>query len=139
MDMAERVAEESTCIAAQVGAVLVKDERIISIGYNGTPKGFDNCLTVFRNGGFTRDEHHDWSNQHEIHAEMNTILYAAKYGIPTNGCILYVTHEPCDNCLKNCIAAAISKIIYKHPYRNDELATEYRDNRLITLEQYKEK
>lgn len=141
LDIAERVANESSCISLHVGAVLVKDNRIISIGFNGTPSGYPHCNDEYSRGAFTRSEHHDWSIRHEIHAEMNAILFAAKSGIPVEGCTLYITHEPCDNCLKNCVAAGISRIVYKYPCvqrpHGDTFCGDFR-NSYITIERFLE-
>ena len=75
-------------------------EGIISTGVNGTPEGFHNCSDLFSERS---DEHTAWSNAHEIHAEMNCLLFAAGHGISTEGTTLYCTTEPCGPCLKNLI------------------------------------
>ena len=102
LDVASRLADESHCISLHVGAVIVKDKRIISMGYNGTP---------------TKDQHHQWSLSNEIHAEMNALMYAAKQGISVDGCTMYVTHQPCDECIKNIYQAGIKRVVYMHPYK----------------------
>ena len=85
MDIAERTAIESNCVKYKVGAVIVKDNRIILQGYNGTISGFLNCSEKFKcldlSNEENRDLHHKWSSAFEIHAEMNIISYAAKKGI----------------------------------------------------------
>lgn len=125
MNTAIELSKQSNCVSKQVGAVIVKNDRIISMGYNGTPKGFKNCDEVFDKNNFERHEHHTWSNIYEIHAEMNAILFSAKNGIEINGCSMYVTLKPCDQCLKNLIHSGISKIIYLDEYdmscENNEL------------------
>ena len=140
LKIAEAIAEESKCIKLQVGAVIVKDDRIISTGYNGTPSGTPTCQEEFYNTNTPStfsQKHHEWSNIHEIHAEMNAILFAAKNGISTNGATLYCTHEPCDQCMKNIIQAGIIKVIYKYPYNNDCCKCEYRYNKnIIDVECY---
>ena len=94
LDVASRLADESHCMALHVGAVIVKDKRIISMGYNGTPTGAPNCNELYESGEFTKDQHHQWSLSNEIHAEMNALMYAAKQGISVDGCTMYVTHQP---------------------------------------------
>jgi len=96
----------------KVGAVITKDDRIISIGYNGTPTGMDNtCEQVLVEELVTKPE--------VIHAEANAILFAAKTGIPTDKTILVVTHSPCFDCAKMIIQAGIKIVYYKELYRDD--------------------
>ena len=107
----------SSCVSRQVGALIIKDDRIISEGYNGTPKGFKNCCELFEEGD---PAHHEWSNIHEIHAEMNSIVWAARKGISVEGAVMYSTTKPCLQCTKNIIASGIKKIYYNVDYpRND--------------------
>lgn len=121
LNIAEEIAKDSKCVQLHVGAVLVKDKRIISTGYNGTPAGFKNCLDVFKDRTYTRDEHHAFSEMFEIHAELNAIIYAAKSGIDiTNSCI-YITHQPCKNCLKMLCGAGIKNIFYRYAYDKAEV------------------
>ena len=115
LDIAQRISEQSNCVSYHVGAVLVKSNRIISTGYNGSPPGFINCNEKFI-GEFNREDHHEWSNLFEVHAEMNSILFASKEGKETSNTTLYCTHQPCHNCLKHLIAAGIIRVIYERPY-----------------------
>jgi len=117
--------QESKCVSKQVGCVIAKDKRIISTGYNGTPPGFKNCNEVFDKDNFDREEHHKWSKIYEIHAEMNALAYAARNDIGIDGAELYTILQPCDDCLKNIIAAGIKKIYYVIPYDKASL-----DNKL---------
>lgn len=141
IEIAEKFAEQSTCVKRKVGAVLVKDLRILSTGYNGTPSGFCNCNEVFKyrnektgkinlNTGvvyasnFQLDAHdfithHDFAERYEIHAEQNCLSFAAKNGVSTDGCTLYVTTAPCVHCAKIIIASGIKKVVYKEIYKND--------------------
>lgn len=121
LKIAEMFASRSHCLSVQVGAVCVKDDRIIATGINGTPSGNKNCDEIF--DPLREDElksfHHDWSNLHEIHGEMNVILYAAKYGISLNGSTLYSNIEPCVQCTKNLMQSGIVRIVFaKKYYRN---------------------
>ena len=116
MGIAELTASLSRCVRLHVGAVIALDERPIATGYNGTVSGEPNCEDAFRDGAFTMEQHHDWSNVHEIHAEMNAVAFAARSGIALEGCTMYVTHQPCDQCLKNLYQCGIRRIVYKNPY-----------------------
>ena len=118
MDIACRTAEESNCVKLKVGAVCVRDNRIILQGYNGTISGFVNCCSM----GWDLDsedgkiQHHKWSSAFEIHAEMNILAYAARNGVSLSGTTLYCTHEPCNNCLKHLIQAGVKMVVYKEGY-----------------------
>ncbi|MGN0024323.1 MAG: deoxycytidylate deaminase [Candidatus Avelusimicrobium sp.] len=132
--MAELVAEQSTCLRLQVGAVLVKDNRVISIGFNGTPTGQLHCEENFRKvyeqeykDKFSTyeeflasrtfyDLHGKWSIENELHAEQNAISFAAKNGIATQGADVYVTWSPCVHCAKVIVSAGIKKVFYKNTY-----------------------
>ncbi|MDD6153453.1 MAG: deoxycytidylate deaminase [Candidatus Avelusimicrobium sp.] len=132
--MAELVAEQSTCLRLQVGAVLVKDNRVISIGFNGTPTGQLHCEENFRHVYEKKykdqfptyeeflasrefyDLHGKWSIENELHAEQNAISFAAKNGIATQGADVYVTWSPCVHCAKVIVSAGIKKVFYKNTY-----------------------
>lgn len=118
MIQAIMVSSRSTCNRANVGAVIIKDNREISTGYNGSPAGLPHC----------DDKGHDLLNGHcvrTVHAEANAILQCAKTGISSNGAILYVTHFPCKDCTKLIIQAGISKVYYFYEYRKDPRAIEW--------------
>ena len=126
IEIAESFAAHSSCVKRKVGAILVKDLRIISTGYNGTPSGLVNCDEVFKDGSLvghllngTEITHHEFSERFEIHAEQNCLLTAAKNGISVKDCSLYITTAPCVNCAKIIIAAGIKKVIYKEIYKNN--------------------
>lgn len=114
-------ADESKCVSHHVGAVIVKDFRIISIGYNGTPPGLPNCNEVFDPFEFDRETHHIWSKDNEIHAEMNAIAFAAKTNIETQGADMYVTVSPCNDCLKNISMTGIKNVYYLYLYDKIDL------------------
>lgn len=118
IDIAEITAKQSNCVKYKVGCVLVKDNRIILQGYNGTTSGFINCNDKF-DKNFNREDHNKWSSAFEIHAEMNCITYAAKKGIKLKNVIMYSTHRPCNNCLKHIIQVGIKKIFYKVIYTDN--------------------
>lgn len=117
MKQAELSAGRSKCVSHKVGCVVCLEERIVSEGYNGTPMGYVNCDVHF-NGNHT-EEHHEWSNTHEIHAEQNAIIWAARKGISIEGGTIYCTHKPCLHCTKMIIASGIKEIYYKHEYHRN--------------------
>jgi len=116
INIATEIAKASKCVSKQVGAVIVKDGRILSTGYNGTPAGYENCCDHWK-GEYT-PEHHEWSKTYEIHAEMNAIIWAARKGISIEGATIYVTLEPCSECSKNLIASGIRRIVYAKEYEH---------------------
>lgn len=114
--IAREIATGSKCVSTHVGALIVKDNRIISTGYNGTPAGYINCCDYWK-GQYT-PEHHDWSAAHEIHAEMNAVLWAARQGQKIEGATLYCTLEPCLNCAKHMVGAGIKRIVFASKYKH---------------------
>jgi len=114
MDIAYIVGRSSHCVSLKVGALIVKDFRIISMGYNGTPSGYTNCDELWEG---TCTEHSIWSHDNEIHAEMNAIAYAAKAGLTTDGCDMYTTTSPCRQCLKHMAPVGIKTIYFDSLYR----------------------
>ena len=116
LKIAEDLSELSHCVSHKVGVIIVKDNRILSTGLNGTPTGFVNCDETFDEEDFDREEHHKFSEMFEIHAETNAILFAAKNGISIEGAILYSTLHPCYNCLKMICNSGIKEIYYKDDY-----------------------
>jgi dCMP deaminase len=121
INIAFEIATASKCVSKQVGAVIVKDGRILSTGYNGTPPGFTNCCDHW-DGKYTKD-HHEWSKTYEIHAEMNAIIWAARKGISIENASIFVTLEPCSECSKNLIASGIKRIVYAKEYEHTHSAT----------------
>jgi len=111
------VSKRSTCIRRAVGAVIVKDKRILSTGYNGAPSGIAHCIEV----GCLRDQLKVPSGEkHElcrgIHAEQNAIIQAAFHGVSIKGATLYCTNQPCSICAKMIINAGIKNIFYQEGY-----------------------
>jgi dCMP deaminase len=124
MKIAEDVATRSTCIRRQVGAVIVKDKRILSTGYNGAPKGVSHCTaeTCIRNKlNIPSGEKHELCRG--LHAEQNAIIQAAAHGLSIAGASIYVTNQPCSICTKMLINCDIRSFLYRNPY-NDPLALE---------------
>ena len=122
MDITFLVAKRATCNRRQVGAILVKDKRILSTGYNGAPMGLAHCLDV----GCLREKNNIPSGErHELcrglHAEQNAIIQAAYHGVSVKDSVLFCTNLPCVICLKMIINAGIKKVVYKDGYA-DELS-----------------
>lgn len=112
-EMVTVVSKRSSCNRLKVGCILVKDNRMISAGYNGFLPGFSHTSCV--------------KNGHEIntiHAEQNAILDCAKRGVECKNCDVYVTHYPCYNCLKFLLAIEVNNIYYINDYNNDEMCNE---------------
>ena len=117
MRIAEEVAERSTCIRRKVGAVIVKEKRILSTGYNGAPKGVPHCTaeTCLRNKySVPSGERHELCRG--LHAEQNAIIQAARFGIAVAGSTLYTTMQPCFGCAKEIAQAKICEVVYLHPW-----------------------
>lgn len=114
MELAVNLARRSHCIKRHVGAVLVKDTRIISIGYNGPPSGTANCDIEWPEEGCPRDSKGGCSLA--IHAEQNAILYAVKNKMGVEGATLYVTLSPCLACARIIFTMGISKVIFLNSY-----------------------
>ncbi|HEY0896030.1 MAG TPA: dCMP deaminase family protein [Sphingobacteriaceae bacterium] len=114
MNLATDLARRSHCVKAQVGAVLSKETRIISIGYNGPPAGTHNCDEEWPVTGCPRDNRGSCSLA--LHAEENAILYAVKNGADLQGSTLYLTLSPCLPCARLIFSSGIRKVLYKHSY-----------------------
>ncbi len=114
MELAVNLAKRSHCIKKHVGAVLTKDTRIISIGYNGPPAGTHNCDVEFPSEGCARDSKGSCSLA--LHAEQNAILYAVKNNTSVEGSTLYVTLAPCLACARIIFSMGISKVVYLFSY-----------------------
>ena len=114
MELAARIAKRSHCIRKHVGAVLAKDSRVISIGYNGPPAATYNCDEDFPEKGCSLDERRQCSLS--IHAEQNAILYAAKQKVDLQDATLYVTLAPCIACARVVFTVGIRRVVYLHSY-----------------------
>lgn len=138
MEIAALVAKRSTCLRRAVGAVIVKDKRILATGYNGAPSGIRHCEEL----GCLREQMQVASGErHElcrgIHAEQNAIIQAAYHGVPICGADLYCTNLPCSICTKMLINAGIQTIYYQSGYA-DELAKDLLEEAGIRLIQIAE-
>jgi dCMP deaminase len=129
MNIARAVASRSTCSRRSVGAIVVKDKRILATGYNGAPAGLRHCDHA--GGADMRDGHCARST----HAEQNAIVQAAKYGTPIDGATVYCTDQPCLTCAKLLVNAGVHRVVFEGEYP-DELAVEIFDEARIELSQY---
>jgi len=138
MDVAERFGKLSSAVRLKVGAIAVKDDRIVSLGYNGTPHGWDNdCEYMI----YAKDDKQNWqgvdnlaeqypftdyegkpyrltSKPEVLHAESNCISKLAKSPESGNGAVMFVTHAPCIDCAKLIYQSGIAEVYYKHGYRD---------------------
>jgi dCMP deaminase len=128
MAITKMVAKRSTCLRRQVGAILVKEKRILATGYNGAPAGLKHCDEV---GCLRQDTSIPSGQRHELcrglHAEQNAIIQAAYHGIPIAGSTLYCTNKPCAICSKMLINAGVKEIYYEDGYEDplaDQMLTE---------------
>jgi dCMP deaminase len=120
ISIANDVKERSTCLRRHVGAIVVKDKRILATGYNGAPSGFKHCSEV---GCLREEEDVPAGERHElcrgIHAEQNAIVQAAAFGVSINDSTLYCTHFPCTLCAKMIINAGIRRLVVATDYPDD--------------------
>lgn len=114
MQVAELFGQRSSCPRANVGAVAVKDRRIVATGYVGAPSGLPHCneagCELGPDGGCTRT----------IHAEANLVAWAARTGTSLEGSVIYCTHQPCLNCAKLIANVGVQAMVWKNPYRSDD-------------------
>lgn len=121
MDVAERFAQLSSARRLKVGAVIVKDNRIISIGYNGTPAGWDNqCEDLIAQPDGDGVSYVPKTKAEVIHAERNAIDKLARDGGGGSGSVMFCTHMPCIECAKSIYSAGISTLYYRNAYKSDK-------------------
>ena len=137
MEIATVVAKRSTCLRNQVGALFVKNKRILSTGYNGAPSGLDHCDVVgCAREGVASGTRHELCRA--VHAEQNAIIQAALHGISIEGATLYCTHQPCVLCAKMMINVRVTKVVYQQSYP-DETALDFLQQAGIEVVRVKEK
>ena len=130
MQIAGLVATRATCPRRSVGAVIVRDRRILATGYNGAPRGLAHCPVD--------GEKNDWPMGclkaghciRSLHAEQNALLQAAMIGIPCQGATMYVTCQPCNSCAKMVINAGIERVIYEGDYPDPFSLELFRDSKM---------
>ena len=120
MMMADLVSKRSTCLRRQVGAVVVKEKRVLSTGYNGAPRGIKHCAEV----GCVREKNNiESGTRHElcrgVHAEQNAVIQAAYFGVSIKDSKIYTTAFPCILCAKILVNAGIREVVYKDDYVDD--------------------
>ena len=137
MKITEDVSERATCVKRRVGAIIVKDNRILSTGYNGAPKGFKHCEEL---GCLRKEMGIPSGHRHELcrglHAEQNAIIQAAVHGVKIEGGTLYCNYQPCVICAKMMINAGLKKLVYTGGYP-DELAKQMLDESKIQIVHHK--
>ncbi|MFO7966134.1 MAG: cytidine/deoxycytidylate deaminase family protein [Archaeoglobaceae archaeon] len=125
MEITSVVAKRSTCLRQKVGALLVKDKRILATGYNGAPANLPHCLDI---GCLRKQLNIPSGERHElcraVHAEQNALIQAALHGVSISGATLYTTHQPCIMCAKMLINAQVKKVVYGKKY-NDERGLDF--------------
>jgi len=136
MKITHDVAERAICVKRQVGAVIVKDNRILSTGYNGAPKGFPHCTPekcIRRQMNIPSGQRHELCRG--LHAEQNAIIQAAWHGAKIEGATMYCNYQPCVICVKMMINAGILRLVYEGGYP-DELAEEMLSASAIKVMKY---
>ncbi|HHX28585.1 MAG: deoxycytidylate deaminase [Bacillota bacterium] len=139
MELAQVVAKRSTCLRRNVGAIVVKDKRVLATGYNGAPTGMAHCSEV----GCLRERLGIPSGERVemcrgLHAEQNALVQAARYGISLEGSVIYCTNQPCVTCAKMLVNAGITKVIYRYPYP-DRLAQDLLAESNVIVEMFQER
>ena len=141
MDMAELVSTWTSCArqGRAIGAIIVKDKRILTTGYNGAPAGVSTCAE--RRSCLRREQNIPSGTCQEIcyavHAEQNAIIQAAKLGVSVDGGTLYCTHQPCVICARMIINAGIRRVVYRHGYP-DAYSLQLFSEAGLTIEKYTE-
>ena len=141
MELAEVIASWASCYQQdrKIGAVIVKNKRIVTTGYNGAPAGIKTCMErgecLRKKMGIASGTKHEIC--YAIHAEQNAIIQAAKLGSSIDGATLYCTHQPCVICAKMIVNSGIRRVVYKHGYPDDFSVQMLREGGVL-LERYEE-
>ena len=139
MELAEVISTWASCYQQdrKIGAVIVKNKRIVTTGYNGAPAGIKTCVErgecLRKKLGIASGTKHEIC--YAIHAEQNAIIQAAKLGSSIEGATLYCTHQPCVICAKMIVNSGITRVVYKHGYP-DEFAVQMLKEGGVQLERY---
>ena len=137
LGVAELISRRSTCLRRKVGAIIVKERRILSTGYNGAPAGLPHCDQV---GCLRRKRRIPAGERHELcrglHAEQNAIIQAALYGVSIKNATIYATHHPCSVCAKMIINAGLNRIVIAKGYP-DKMASQMLKQAGISVEKMK--
>lgn len=140
MELTEQVGSWASCYRRSVGAVIVREKRVMTTGYNGAPAGIPSCI---ERGECIRQKLNIASGTraelcYGVHAEQNAIIQAARYGINISGATLYCTHQPCVICAKMIINAGITRVVYKEGYP-DEFSMQLFGEAGTKIEKFEEK
>ena len=136
MEITELVSTRTTCLRRSVGAVIVKENRILATGYNGAPAGLAHCLDI----GCMREKMNIPSGERQelcrgIHAEQNAIVQAARFGVSLMDSTIYINTQPCITCAKLLINVGVKRVVYKNPYP-DKMSLEILKEAGIAVEVY---
>jgi dCMP deaminase len=138
MRMAELAATRSTCLRRNVGAVVVKEKRVLTTGYNGAPKGLRHCAEV---GCLRLTNNIESGTRHElcrgVHAEQNAVIQAAYFGVSIKDSTIYTTNYPCVMCAKILVNAGVREIVYRDDYV-DELSGMVLEESRVVVRRYKQ-
>jgi len=137
MKITQDVSARATCVKRQVGAIIVKENRILSTGYNGSPKGFAHCTIetcIRQQMNVPSGQRHELCRG--LHAEQNAIIQAAWHGVKIAGGMMYCTYQPCVICVKMMLNAGIKKLVYAGGYP-DELARQMLKESNLEVVNYK--
>jgi dCMP deaminase len=124
----------STCISKQVGAILIREDRIIAIGYNGVPAGEKHCNEIF-SFPFDREEHIKWSSINEYHAEENIFAFCLRNGISTINTEIIISLSPCINCARMIKNSGVKKVFYIDLYDRDQEGIKFLEKNNIPIQQ----
>lgn len=135
MGLALAVRARANCLGSRVGAVIVKDRRVLSTGYNGTPSKMKNCM----DGGCERCANPDRYESGKgydvcicVHAEQNALLAAARFGIAVEGATIYTTMQPCFGCTKELLQAGVERVVYIHDWQHPDAQLQHEYVRIQT-------
>lgn len=137
MEVTRVVASRATCLRRQLGAVIVKDKRILATGYNGPPSGLAHCTDIGclrQEKGIPSGERYEFCRG--LHAEQNAIIQAASYGVSIKEAVIYTSCHPCVTCAKMIINAGIRRVVYASDFP-DKLSRELLAEAGITVERFK--
>ena len=137
MELAGVIAQWASCYKQnrKIGAVIVKNKRIVTTGYNGAPAGIRTCVCLREKLGIPSGTRHEIC--YAVHAEQNAIIQAARLGISIDGATLYCTHQPCVLCAKMIVNSGIKRVVYREGYPDEFALTMLREGGVI-LERYVE-
>lgn len=136
-EILNNVEQCSTCARLSVGALIIREGRIISTGWNGTAKGQIHCKQQFHDEQIDKQKHKEFSDRYEIHAEQNAIGFSARNGLSTYGADLYLSISPCIYCAKLVVAAGIKNVYYFREYDRDDNGIKFLKENNVNCEELK--